>query len=1328
MKSKKILSFVTALAMTLSMFVISVNAESIYTEENGWILGGAIEQSDGTLKLGKGASGAATFTPDLEHGKLYEITYDVTGLEVVSGSWTKPFTVTLSAGGQTEKNVLTYRMAGAWRDITTDQKYVVGSNGQNKIIIDTKTGEWEAYALGTKATYSGHTSSANSKTRTYNKFSDTSDFTISFYAYDNKDGYTAASISNVKVAQISSGISISATAEGNGTVTGSGIYDVGESVTLMATPVVAGTFLGWYDGDTKVSDKANYTFTVTESKTYVARFSTDTKEYETLILACTDFQNQTSSEEGAKTVTSIVNSIKRSGFEGADAFFCCGDYSNSYNTTSENLPYLKNAIIDFVPDETSHIYVQGNHDSPIGTEGLSQSGDNDPESGEYGVFVINEDDYMWYNSDKTRIAQTAGKLADYLNEKLEENYKEPIFVLSHIPLYKSLRTTDSGDAQHANQLFYVLNQAGEKGLNIIFMAGHDHSGGYESYLGGSAVYLTKGDHINIPQGSTTEFKEETLNFSYMNAGYVGYYASGSGRDSTLNMTLFGIDEETDSVDVYRYDANGIHNLKSAGVLKSGEVNSGEYKADTKVYSSPQTIKLTDVKYDNDIKTLYHTVTINVVGSGVVTGEDIYITDDKATLTATPNYGYRFEGWYEGDVKLSGDTTYNLNVTDSREFIAKFEQSEPNLLYTGEKGWILGGAVEQQNGTLKIAKGADNAAEFTPVLEYGKKYEITYDVTGLEVVSGSWKKPFTVTLSAGGQTEKSVLTYRMAGAWRDITTDEGYVTGSNGQNKIIIDTKTGEWEAYALGTKATYSGYTSNFNSKTKTYNKIKDMSDFKISFYAYDTDDEFVTPYISNVKVTVIGGEESEETEKEEVKFEQGVISRFDRANGTVRITGSLENAISDQYVTVLAVPGGTDIKNINLKDAHYIRQIKLDGNSFDIQFKFSKKPGEVVDIYLGGTDIYEPVKTNVEPEFQYVLVDSLNISDDNITATAYMKNFTDAEKKATMIVTQYSDEGTLLNVNIEEKVIPGNTEAPVQYTVSSENLHEDTAYVRAMVWDGTALMTPLIMPVEKKISNDLKVLAIGNSFSSDSVEYLYQIAKDAGMEDVKIGNLYIGGCSLENHWNNALNNRSSYTYYKNTTGTLTASTSSIYKALKDEDWDVIVLQQVSGLSGQPETYEPYLTNLEKYLNEHKTNPEAKLAWNMTWAYQGNSTHQDFPRYDNNQITMYNAICDSVQSKISNNSDFSCVIPAGTAIQNMRTSYIGDNLTRDGYHLSIPMGRYIAALTWFKALTHKPIDNIQYTPDGLDKNDLNAIKEAVNNACKKPFDITVSSYPGNEID
>ncbi len=37
---------------------------------------------------------------------------------------------------------------------------------------------------------------------------------------------------------------------------------------------------------------------------------------------------------------------------------------------------------------------------------------------------------------------------------------------------------------------------------------------------------------------------------------------------------------------------------------------------------------------------------------------------------------------------------------------------------------------------------------------------------------------------------------------------------------------------------------------------------------------------------------------------------------------------------------------------------------------------------------------------------------------------------------------------------------------------------------------------------------------------------------------------------------------------------------------------------------------------------------------------------------------------------------AGTAIQNLRTSYMGDTLTRDGYHLEVNTGRYTVSMTW----------------------------------------------------
>ena len=46
-----------------------------------------------------------------------------------------------------------------------------------------------------------------------------------------------------------------------------------------------------------------------------------------------------------------------------------------------------------------------------------------------------------------------------------------------------------------------------------------------------------------------------------------------------------------------------------------------------------------------------------------------------------------------------------------------------------------------------------------------------------------------------------------------------------------------------------------------------------------------------------------------------------------------------------------------------------------------------------------------------------------------------------------------------------------------------------------------------------LKVLAIGNSFSVDAVTHLRGLMTAAGMKSFVIGNMVIGGCSLDKHW-----------------------------------------------------------------------------------------------------------------------------------------------------------------------------------------------------------------------
>lgn len=256
-----------------------------------------------------------------------------------------------------------------------------------------------------------------------------------------------------------------------------------------------------------------------------------------------------------------------------------------------------------------------------------------------------------------------------------------------------------------------------------------------------------------------------------------------------------------------------------------------------------------------------------------------------------------------------------------------------------------------------------------------------------------------------------------------------------------------------------------------------------------------------------------------------------------------------------------------------------------------------------------------------------------------------------------------------------------------------------------------------------LKILAIGNSFSDDAMEYVYQVAKDAGVKKIYLGNMYIGGCTLEKHLSNAKNNKGAYDFRTNSNGTWSSRGGvSIQTAVTSENWDFITFQQASGYSGIASTYDD-LNELISIVEP--LCPGARLAWHMTWAYKVGSTHSDFPKYNKDQMTMYNAIVDSVNTKILTNDKIEIVIPSGTSVQNLRTSYIGD-VTRDGYHLDTGIGRYLASMTFVKALTGLSIDNSITRPNNVDGYELVVLIDCVNNALAKPYEITTSQYQSQD--
>lgn len=267
---------------------------------------------------------------------------------------------------------------------------------------------------------------------------------------------------------------------------------------------------------------------------------------------------------------------------------------------------------------------------------------------------------------------------------------------------------------------------------------------------------------------------------------------------------------------------------------------------------------------------------------------------------------------------------------------------------------------------------------------------------------------------------------------------------------------------------------------------------------------------------------------------------------------------------------------------------------------------------------------------------------------------------------------------------------------------------------DPTPAPTQTIAPTQPTFGSDtsIKVLAIGNSFSVDSMEHLWNMIHSAGYETVVLGNLHSSGCSLQTHLYNMTNNRKAYTLSMNTAGTWNSYSSNAADALKAEDWDVVVIQQVSGYSGDVSSYS-YLTEILTWLEANKPSENTKLLWNMTWAYQSDSGHGDFAKYDRDQQTMYNAIIDAVQRQILTRAAFSGVIPTGIAIQNLRGSSLGDTITRDGYHLSLGIGRYTAALAWYCYLTGNSADTVTWMPQEYESEispRLSEIYEAVDGA------------------
>ena len=281
----------------------------------------------------------------------------------------------------------------------------------------------------------------------------------------------------------------------------------------------------------------------------------------------------------------IIDAVKEDK-DNLDGLIFCGDYSNvsgmtNHQITPENgISEIKEVMSEAYPDLAAEnmIFTQGNHDAmtiSIDKPGLQEFDD-------YLVYVNNtEIDFPWQQGKASgslyKVTHTAEVMKIRLNKLIEQGEKRPVIIAQHVPLHFTARTASqqgTGDNLYSSLVFDVVNEAA-KDLNIIYVTGHNHSNGWDNYIGGSCYFKKAGDTILIPEFDKTKittdtFKAETLNFTYLNAGYTGY--SKCGPDNTLTGTVCDIYDN--KIVFTKYSSEGVHQLSAAGAANTDPDDSG----------------------------------------------------------------------------------------------------------------------------------------------------------------------------------------------------------------------------------------------------------------------------------------------------------------------------------------------------------------------------------------------------------------------------------------------------------------------------------------------------------------------------------------------------------------------------------------------------------------------------------------------------------------------------------------------------------------------------------------------------------------------------------
>ena len=497
-------------------------------------------------------------------------------------------------------------------------------------------------------------------------------------------------------------ISASSNPNNGGTITGEGTYNYGQTCTLTAMPATGYDFIKWTKNGTQISTNTSYSFTVTESASFVAHF-----QLQSFTINASANPSNSGSVSGSGTYnygqTCTLTATPVTGYDfiswtkNGTQVSTNTSYSFTVTEASSFMAHfqLQSFAINTVADPYNGGAINGGGTYNYGQTctltatpstgfdfvNWTKNGSQVSTNSSYSFTVTEEANYVahFQLQSFTINASSDPNNSGTISGSGTYNYGQTCtLTATPNPGYTFLRWTKNGTQVSSNEAYsFTVTEAAsfvahfQLNNYVINVSANPSNGGTVS--GGGAFHY--GDNCTVTATSNPGFN------------FINWTENGNpvSNQPTYTFTITS-------------DRSLVANFTTQNYIITGIANPTE--------------------------------------GGTVSGSGGYNYGDNCTLSATANAGYIFQRWTKNGTQVSTNPTYSFTVIESATFIAHFTMVDYNISVAAsptEGGSVNGGGTFNYGQICTVQASANIGFAFVNWMENGAQVSsqpnYSFTVTG-----------------------------------------------------------------------------------------------------------------------------------------------------------------------------------------------------------------------------------------------------------------------------------------------------------------------------------------------------------------------------------------------------------------------------------------------------------------------------------------------------------------------------------------------------------------------------------------------------------------------